>query len=194
MPGSTPCTATAAVRSGPWISTTCCSISTYSSATIPDILAKYKEYFKYILVDEHQDTNFAQHVIIRQLCAPDGRLCVVGDDAQSIYAFRGANIRNILDLKRLSVAATFKLEENYRSTKNILAAANSLIAANVEQIKKTIYSNNEVGERVEVLQAYNDYEEAYAIASRAMQVRRKYHLNYNDIAVLSTAPTPSRAS
>lgn len=159
----------------------------------PDILAKYKEYFKYILVDEYQDTNFAQHVIIRQLCAPDGRLCVVGDDAQSIYAFRGANIRNILDLKKTFPSLrTFKLEENYRSTKNILAAANSLIAANVEQIKKTIYSNNEVGERVEVLQAYNDYEEAYAIASRAMQVRRKYHLNYNDIAVLYRTNAQSR--
>ena len=159
----------------------------------PDILAKYKEYFKYILVDEYQDTNFAQHVIIRQLCAPDGRLCVVGDDAQSIYAFRGANIRNILDLKKTFPSLrTFKLEENYRSTKNILAAANSLIAANVEQIKKNIYSNNEVGERVEVLQAYNDYEEAYAIASRAMQVRRKYHLNYNDIAVLYRTNAQSR--
>lgn len=159
----------------------------------PDILAKYKEYFKYILVDEYQDTNFAQHVIIRQLCAPDGRLCVVGDDAQSIYAFRGANIRNILDLKKTFPSLrTYKLEENYRSTKNILAAANSLIAANVDQIKKTIYSNNEVGERVEVLQAYNDYEEAYAIASRAMQVRRKYHLNYNDIAVLYRTNAQSR--
>ena len=109
-----------------------------------DVLDFYRNYFTYILVDEYQDTNFAQHVIVRQLCQGRNNLCVVGDDAQSIYSFRGANIRNILDLqKTFPDLRTFKLEENYRSTRNIIGAANSLIAANKEQIQKEVFSNNE---------------------------------------------------
>ncbi len=107
----------------------------------PDLLRHYQEYFRYILVDEYQDTNFAQHVIVSQLCADHKRLCVVGDDAQSIYSFRGANIRNILNLKQsYPDLQIFKLERNYRSTRNIIGAANSLIDKNTEQIRKNVYS------------------------------------------------------
>ncbi|MDE5662241.1 MAG: UvrD-helicase domain-containing protein, partial [Muribaculaceae bacterium] len=140
----------------------------------PDVLEHFRDYFSYILVDEYQDTNFAQHLIVRQLCGKSQNLCVVGDDAQSIYSFRGANIRNILDLKKSFPALqTFKLEENYRSTRNIIGAANTLIAANTEQIPKEVFSNNDEGERIEVVQCYNDYEEAYIVANRIAQVRMR---------------------
>ena len=133
----------------------------------PDILRHYQEYFRYILVDEYQDTNFAQHLIVSQLCSATENLCVVGDDAQSIYSFRGANIRNILNLKqaypRLSI---FKLEQNYRSTRNIINAANSLIAKNSLQIPKEVFSENAAGDRVEVVKCYSDLEEATLVASR----------------------------
>ena len=105
----------------------------------PDVLENLQDYFSYVLVDEYQDTNFAQHVIVRQLCGKKQNLCVVGDDAQSIYSFRGANIRNILDLRKTFPSlATYKLEQNYRSTRNIIGAANALIACNKEQIHKEI--------------------------------------------------------
>ena len=108
-----------------------------------DIREYFQQYFSYILVDEYQDTNFAQHMIVLQLCGEQKNLCVVGDDAQSIYSFRGANIRNILNLRKtFPTLRTFKLEENYRSTRNIIGAANTLIAANKEQIPKEVFSNN----------------------------------------------------
>lgn len=158
-----------------------------------DVLDFYRNYFTYILVDEYQDTNFAQHVIVRQLCQGRNNLCVVGDDAQSIYSFRGANIRNILDLqKTFPDLRTFKLEENYRSTRNIIGAANSLIAANKEQIQKEVFSNNETGDPIEVAQAYNDYEEAASVASRLLQVKRRLGLSFNDIAVLYRTNAQSR--
>lgn len=158
-----------------------------------DIRQLYRDRFSYILVDEYQDTNYAQHVIIRQLCEGTDKLCVVGDDAQSIYAFRGANIRNILDMsKAFPSLRTFKLEENYRSTRNIIGAANSLIAANTEQIRKEVYSNKEDGELIEVLGAYNEYEEAGAVVSRINSVRRRHGLAFNDVAVLYRNNVQSR--
>lgn len=159
----------------------------------PDILAAYRDFFTYILVDEYQDTNYAQHQIVRRLCEGRDNLCVVGDDAQSIYSFRGANIRNILDLKKsFPTLITFKLEENYRSTRNIIGAANTLIAANSDQIHKEVYSNKEVGDPIEVVEAYNDYEEASAVASRLMQARRRFGLSFGDIAILYRTNAQSR--
>ena len=149
------------------------------------MLERFRSYFSYILVDEYQDTNFAQHLIVRQLAGESQNLCVVGDDAQSIYSFRGANIRNILDLKKSFPALrTFKLEQNYRSTRNIVSAANTLIAANKEQIPKEVFSRKEEGERIEVVQAYNDFEEAYIVANRLAQIRMRYNLPLSDFAVL----------
>lgn len=159
----------------------------------PDVLHHYQEYFRYVLVDEYQDTNFAQHAIVKQLCEGRGNLCVVGDDAQSIYSFRGANIRNILDLnKTFPGLRTFKLEENYRSSRNIIGAANTLIAVNTDQIRKEVFSNKETGDPIEVAQAYNDYEEAAMVVSRLMQVKRRLGLAFNDIAILYRTNAQSR--
>lgn len=159
----------------------------------PDVLEMYRDYFSYVLVDEYQDTNFAQHAIVRQLCQGRDNLCVVGDDAQSIYSFRGANIRNILDLSRsFPNLRIFKLEENYRSTRNIIGAANSLIAYNKDQIRKEVFSNNETGDPIEVTQSYNDYEEASTVAARLLQVRRCFGLRLNDIAILYRTNAQSR--
>lgn len=159
----------------------------------PDVLENLRERFNYILVDEYQDTNFAQHVIVRLLAGASQNLCVVGDDAQSIYSFRGANIRNILDLKKsFPSLRTFKLEENYRSTRNIIGAANTLIAANKEQIPKEVFSNKEEGEKIEVVQCYNDYEEAYIVANRISRLRMRTHMALNDFAVLYRTNAQSR--
>ena len=151
----------------------------------PDILKKYQERFDYILVDEYQDTNFAQHMIITQLSKQHNHVCVVGDDAQSIYSFRGANISNILNLqKTFPNLQTFKLERNYRSTQNIIGADNSLIDKNKGQIKKNIYSENPVGSKVNVVECYNDYEEAYVVASTISSLKAREGCSYNDFAVL----------
>lgn len=159
----------------------------------PDILKKYQERFEYILVDEYQDTNFAQHLIITQLAKSHNHVCVVGDDAQSIYSFRGANISNILDLKKSFPALqTFKLERNYRSTKNIIGAANSLIDKNKRQIKKNIYSENPVGTKVNVVECYNDYEEAYVVASTILSIKAREGCSYDDFAVLYRTNAQSR--
>ena len=159
----------------------------------PDLLKKYQERFEYILVDEYQDTNFAQHLIITQLAKSHNHVCVVGDDAQSIYSFRGANISNILDLKKSFPALqTFKLERNYRSTKNIIGAANSLIDKNKRQIKKNIYSENPVGTKVNVVECYNDYEEAYVVASTITSLKMREGCSYEDFAVLYRTNAQSR--
>ena len=159
----------------------------------PDVLDKYQERFEYILVDEYQDTNFAQHLIITQLARKHNHMCVVGDDAQSIYSFRGANISNILDLKKSFPALqTFKLERNYRSTKNIIGAANSLIDKNKRQIKKNIYSENPVGSKVNVVECYNDYEEAYVVASTITSLKAREGCSYDDFAVLYRTNAQSR--
>lgn len=159
----------------------------------PEVLEQYRSYFRYILVDEYQDTNFAQHLIVRQLAGSTGMLCVVGDDAQSIYSFRGANIRNILDLKKSFPALeTFKLERNYRSTGNIVEAANSLIAKNTEQIPKEVYSRNGEGERVEVAQAYDETEEGRLVANGITKVMMRNGDRYSDIAILYRTNAQSR--
>ena len=159
----------------------------------PDVLKKYQERFEYILVDEYQDTNFAQHMIITQLAREHNHICVVGDDAQSIYSFRGANISNILDLnKSFPTIKTFKLERNYRSTKNIIGAANSLIDKNKRQIKKNIFSENPIGTKVNVVACYNDYEEAYVVASTISSLKAREGCSYNDFAVLYRTNAQSR--
>lgn len=132
----------------------------------PDVLARYQELFQYILVDEYQDTNYAQYIIIRRLSQLHGRVCVVGDDAQSIYSFRGAKIENILSFQNdYPAAEVFKLEQNYRSTRTIVEAANSLIEKNARRMQKTCFSEGAVGDKIRVLRAYTDREEAELVVS-----------------------------
>lgn len=159
----------------------------------PDIRRHYQEFFRYILVDEYQDTNFSQHLIISQLAAMHKHLCVVGDDAQSIYSFRGANIGNILNMQqRYPELRIFKLERNYRSTQNIINAAGSLIDKNTRQMKKQVYSENEEGEKVGILSTYSDIEEAYLIANLISKSRLSCHDSYEDYAVLYRTNAQSR--
>ncbi len=159
----------------------------------PDVLRHYQEFFRYVLVDEYQDTNFAQHVIVSQLCKESHALCVVGDDAQSIYSFRGANISNILNLKRsYPELATFKLERNYRSTQNIIKAANSLIEKNTRQIRKNVFSENAPGERIEVVESYSDFDEARLVADRISLVKMSSHDSYEEFAILYRTNAQSR--
>ncbi|MCH5227516.1 MAG: UvrD-helicase domain-containing protein [Muribaculaceae bacterium] len=160
----------------------------------PDILRHYQEFFKYILVDEYQDTNFAQHLIISQLAGSRKKLCVVGDDAQSIYSFRGAQIKNIVNLEtKIPELRIFKLERNYRSTQNIINAAGSLIDKNTYQIKKNLYSENEPGERIEVISAYSDLEEAFLIANLINKSKLSQHDSYDDYVILYRTNAQSRA-
>lgn len=159
----------------------------------PDLQEKYQLMFQYILVDEYQDTNFAQHLIVKQLCKQHNRLCVVGDDAQSIYSFRGANIENILRLKNsFPDLQTFKLERNYRSTQTIINAANSLIEKNKRQITKHIFSENSVGTRLPVIQCYSDYEEAYVVANQITAIKARTGDSYEDFAILYRTNAQSR--
>lgn len=159
----------------------------------PDISRHYQEFFRYILVDEYQDTNFAQHLVVSQLAKPNDMLCVVGDDAQSIYSFRGANIANIINLDKVyNGLRTFKLERNYRSTQNIVNAAGSLIEKNSRQLRKHVYSENEKGTPVEVIQTYSDIEEAYIVAAGISQSKLTNHDSYEDYAVLYRTNAQSR--
>ncbi len=159
----------------------------------PDVLARYQERFQYILVDEYQDTNTVQHAIVMQLAAKYGRVCVVGDDAQSIYSFRGAEIDNILGFQRsFENCRLFKLEQNYRSTQTIVNAANSLIAKNRNQIPKSVYSKLSVGEPIEVVCTYSDFEEGYAVAKDIQYVAKNKYAGYEDIAVLYRTNAQSR--
>ena len=159
----------------------------------PDVLTKYQEQFRYVLVDEYQDTNFAQHLIVTRLCEKHQRIFVVGDDAQSIYSFRGANIDNMLRFKdNYSTCKVFKLEQNYRSTQNIVDAANSLIDKNKEQIKKTVFSEKEKGSRVTILSAYSDYEEGYLVSTKIMDMMRDKGYSYSDFAILYRTNAQSR--
>ena len=159
----------------------------------PDVRCNYASRFRYILVDEYQDTNYAQHAIIWQLAQEQQNLCVVGDDAQSIYSFRGADIGNILNFTRqYSGARIFKLEQNYRSTQTIVAAANSLIAHNKSQIPKEIYSKNDLGDPIQVFSAYSDLEEAEIVARKIQELCLCRHVDYNDIAVLYRTNSQSR--
>lgn len=159
----------------------------------PDVLAKYQDKFQYVLVDEYQDTNFAQHLIVTRLCEKHHRICVVGDDAQSIYSFRGANIDNMLRFKdNYPECKIFKLEQNYRSTQNIVDAANSLILKNKGQIPKTVFSENEKGNKIQVHSSYSDYEEGYLIASQILDKRIKDKNAFSDFAVLYRTNAQSR--
>lgn len=158
-----------------------------------EIRNHYREYFQYVLVDEYQDTNYAQHVIVKYLTEGQNNLMVVGDDAQSIYSFRGANIDNILRLgNSYPNLKTFKLERNYRSTKNIIEAANSLISKNVQQIKKHIFTDNEIGNTVEVIQCYSDIEEGYLAAGKIVSCKMQNHDNFSDYAILYRTNAQSR--
>ena len=159
----------------------------------PDVLQHYRDLFAYILVDEYQDTNFAQHLIVSQLGKDHNYICVVGDDAQSIYSFRGANIHNILGLsKEYPGLKIFKLERNYRSTQNIVNTANSLIAKNKEQIPKQVFSEKEQGNKVQVISAYSDFEEGFIVSNRIAEMRLTTHCDYNDFAVLYRTNAQSR--
>ncbi len=159
----------------------------------PEVLERYREQFRYILVDEYQDTNYAQHSIVLQLSQEHKHVCVVGDDAQSIYSFRGADIDNILYFTKIYPGTqVFKLEQNYRSTKNIVHAANSLIAKNERQIQKDVFSEKEQGEAVVVFQAYSDLEEGVIIANKIAELRRQKQYGYGDFAVLYRTNAQSR--
>ena len=159
-----------------------------------DVRQKYVERFRYVLVDEYQDTNYAQQEIVLQLTCEHGRVCVVGDDAQSIYSFRGANIDNILNFqKQYQGSRLFKLEQNYRSTQLIVKAANSLIRKNERQIHKDVFSENEEGERLTLKPAYSDREEAIIVCNDIKRIRRQDQAQYNDFAILYRTNAQSRS-
>ena len=160
---------------------------------VPDILEKYRRIFSYILVDEYQDTNFSQYLIVNKLASIHKKICVVGDDAQSIYSFRGAKIENILNFKNdYPDYKLFKLEQNYRSTQNIVNAANSIIAKNKGQIHKKVWSAKDHGEPVKVFEAKTDQEEGFIIANNILDTRLSKQLNFNQFAILYRTNAQSR--
>lgn len=160
----------------------------------PEVARKWENRFQFVLVDEYQDTNYAQHQIVWLLTQHNQRVCVVGDDAQSIYSFRGANIDNILRFQeRYTGSRLFKLEENYRSTQTIVSAANSLIGHNLEQIPKEIYSQKAKGEPITVLQTYSDIDEANAVARCVREFRSNEQIPYSRMAILYRTNAQSRA-
>lgn len=160
----------------------------------PEALFKYQNRFQYVLVDEYQDTNFAQYMIIKKIAAAHHNICVVGDDAQSIYGFRGADINNILNFKRdYKEAKIVKLEQNYRSTQNIVNAANAVIKNNNKQIPKTVWTENEEGTPINVLSASSETDEAMLVGDSIFEIEHNYHVDYNDIAILYRTNMQSRA-
>lgn len=160
----------------------------------PDVLYKYQQRFRFILVDEFQDTNWAQYSIIRQLAAMYQNICVVGDDAQSIYAFRGANIQNILNFEKdYPDLRTFKLEQNYRSTQNIVNAANSIIARNKQQLPKKVWTSNAQGNRLKLYKALTDNEEGNYVAQNIFEERMNHQRANNEFAILYRTNAQSRA-
>ena len=160
----------------------------------PDVLLKYQNKFRYISVDEYQDTNFSQYLIIKQLAARFQNICVVGDDAQSIYAFRGANIQNILNFEKdYPDLKTYKLEQNYRSTKTIVAAANQIIANNKDQFKKTVFTENEEGYLLKVIKANTDNEEGQKIANHIFETKAQNQIMNSDFAILYRTNAQSRS-
>lgn len=160
----------------------------------PAVLHKYQHKFKYIMVDEYQDTNFSQYVIIKQLAAAFRNICVVGDDAQSIYAFRGANIQNILNFEKdYPELNIFKLEQNYRSTKNIVGAANSAIAKNKEQLKKNVFTENAEGELIKVVRTESDNMEGNFVANSIFETKMNEQAHNRDFAILYRTNAQSRA-
>ncbi|NOZ36329.1 MAG: UvrD-helicase domain-containing protein, partial [Chlorobi bacterium] len=159
----------------------------------PEVLKKYQKKFDYILVDEYQDTNFSQYLIIKKLAELHKNVCVVGDDAQSIYSFRGAKIENILNFKNdYNEYKLYKLEQNYRSTKNIVEAANSVIVKNTERIKKNVFSKNEDGNKIQVLEALSDNEEGFVVANKIMNSVFTDGTKYINHAVLYRTNAQSR--
>ncbi len=160
----------------------------------PAALHKYQHKFKYIMVDEYQDTNFSQYVIIKQLAAAYRNICVVGDDAQSIYAFRGANIQNILNFEKdYPELNIFKLEQNYRSTKTIVGAANTVISKNKEQLKKNVFTDNDQGELIKVVRTESDNLEGSFVASSIFETKMNERAHNRDFAILYRTNAQSRA-
>ncbi len=159
----------------------------------PEILKKYQDKFHYILVDEYQDTNFSQYLIVKRLAENHHNLSVVGDDAQSIYSFRGARIENILNFKNdYPDYKVYKLEQNYRSTQLIVNAANSLIAKNKHQLQKNVFSENDQGDKIKVLNAINEQEEGYLVANEIFDRRMRDYDNYSDFSILYRTNAQSR--
>jgi DNA helicase-2/ATP-dependent DNA helicase PcrA len=159
----------------------------------PEVLSAYQQRFGYILVDEYQDTNYSQYLIVKKLAAAHQNICVVGDDAQSIYSFRGARIENILEFKNDYIDyQLYKLEQNYRSTQTIVNAANTIIANNEGQIHKNVYSMNETGEKIEVMQAMTDSDEGFNVTSDIYDKKRTLELNWSDFAILYRTNAQSR--
>ncbi len=160
----------------------------------PDVLARYQEHYQYILVDEYQDTNYAQYIIIRRLSQTHARVCVVGDDAQSIYSFRGAKIENILSFRNdYPGARTFKLEQNYRSTRTIVDAANSVIVHNAKRMEKNCFSEGDRGEKIRLMRAYTDREEADLVASSIHDRIRETGDSWSEVAVLYRTNSQSKS-
>ena len=160
----------------------------------PEVLAKYQDRFRYILVDEYQDTNHSQYLIVKALASKFENICVVGDDAQSIYSFRGANIQNILNFKKdYPEAVTVSLEQNYRSTQNIVNAANTVIANNLQQFKKNIFSANDVGEKIKVYRALSDADEANFVAGHIWELHNFHQKKFSDFAILYRTNSQTRA-
>ncbi len=160
----------------------------------PEVLAKYQDRFRYILVDEYQDTNHSQYLIVKALASKFENICVVGDDAQSIYSFRGANIYNILNFKKdYPDAKTVSLEQNYRSTQTIVDAANVVIAKNTQQFKKNVFSDNEVGEKIKVYRALSDADEANFVAANIWELQNREQKKFNDFAILYRTNSQTRA-
>jgi DNA helicase-2/ATP-dependent DNA helicase PcrA len=160
----------------------------------PDTLHKYQHKFKYLMVDEYQDTNFSQYLIVKKLAALNENLCVVGDDAQSIYAFRGANIQNILNFEKdYPDLKIFKLEQNYRSTQNIVNVANSIISNNKEQLKKNVFSTKEDGDKIKIMRSFSDNEEGKMVAEGILQDRANKGIRWNDFAILYRTNAQSRS-
>lgn len=160
----------------------------------PDVLFKYQHKFRYVMVDEYQDTNYSQYLIVRKLAAVHRNLCVVGDDAQSIYSFRGANIQNILNFKKeFDECAVIKLEQNYRSTSVIVNAANSIIANNRDQLKKEVWTNNPTGDKIKVIRALSDNEEGRLVSNSIYEIQAQGQIAPKDFAILYRTNAQSRA-
>lgn len=159
----------------------------------PDVLAKYQQKFSHILVDEYQDTNYSQYLIVKKLSETHHNICVVGDDAQSIYSFRGARIENILNFKNdYPDFKMYKLEQNYRSTTTIVDAANCVISKNKEQIPKRTFSQNEEGEKIKVLRALSDKEEGFQVTNEIFRLANYEQQEYSDFAILYRTNAQSR--
>ena len=160
----------------------------------PEVLAKYQDRFRYILVDEYQDTNHSQYLIVKALASKFENICVVGDDAQSIYSFRGANIYNILNFKKdYPDAVTVSLEQNYRSTQNIVDAANVVISKNLQQFKKNVFSENEVGEKIKVYRSLSDADEANFVSAKIFELHNTQQRKFSDFAILYRTNSQTRA-